>query len=68
MLEIARPRAPQHYADDLVFYATPKNPPPRDGEEGHTWLYPAIQVRNPGGYQAFPIPPTMAFVTVSADF
>jgi tetratricopeptide (TPR) repeat protein len=54
IIEVARPRTPQHYGDEVVFKASPKNPPPAPGEEKtHTYLYPVLQVRRPGGYEAF---------------
>src|SRR5262249_13305278 len=44
IIEVSRPRAPQHYDDEVVFEASPKNPPPAPGEErGHTNVYPAIK-------------------------
>jgi tetratricopeptide (TPR) repeat protein len=54
IIEVARPRTPQHYGDEVVFKASPRNPPPAPGEEAaHTYIYPVIQVRRPGGYEAF---------------
>lgn len=54
VIEVARPRAPQHYGDELVFDAQAKNAPPKEGEEqGHTYLFSLIQVRKEGGYRSF---------------
>jgi tetratricopeptide (TPR) repeat protein len=53
ILDVARPRAPQHYGDEIVFEAAPRNPAPKAGEENHTYLYPAITTRKPGEYEAF---------------
>ena len=53
ILEVARPRAPQHYGDEIVFEAAPRNPPPKEGEADHSYLYPAITTRKPGNYEAF---------------
>jgi tetratricopeptide (TPR) repeat protein len=53
ILDVARPRAPQHYGDEIVFEAAPRNPAPKDGETDHTYLYPAVATRKPGGYEAF---------------
>ncbi|MFO0759171.1 MAG: hypothetical protein U0359_21945 [Byssovorax sp.] len=54
IIEVARPREPQHYGDELVFDARPRNAPPKEGEEeGHTFLFPLIQIHKPGNYRAF---------------
>ena len=53
ILDIARPRAPQHYGDEIVFEATPRNAAPQPGEADHSYLYPALATRKPGGYEAF---------------
>ena len=53
ILEVARPRAPQHYGDEIVFEAAPRNPPPKEGEADHSYLYPALATRKLGEYEAF---------------
>jgi tetratricopeptide (TPR) repeat protein len=54
VVEIARPRTAQHFRDEVIFEAAPRNAPPKPGEEeGHTFLYPVLHVRKLGGYQAF---------------
>ena len=53
ILDVARPRAPQHYGDEIVFEAAPRNAAPKEGEKDHTYLYPAIATRKQGNYEAF---------------
>ncbi len=53
ILDVARPRAPQHYGDEIVFEASPRNAAPKPGEADHSYLYPALATRKPGGYEAF---------------
>jgi hypothetical protein len=54
VIEVTHPRAPQHYGDEVVFEASPKNPPPPPGQErGHINLYPVIKLRRAGGYRSF---------------
>jgi tetratricopeptide (TPR) repeat protein len=54
IIEVAKPRDPQHYGDEIVFDAQPRNAPPKEGEEqGHTFLFPLLAVRKEGGYRAF---------------
>lgn len=54
IIEVARPRDPQHYADELVFDAQAKNAPPKEGEEqGHTYLFASLQTRKEGRYRSF---------------
>ena len=53
ILDVARPRAPQHYGDEIVFEAAPRNAAPKEGEQDHSYLYPAIATRKPGNYEAF---------------
>jgi tetratricopeptide (TPR) repeat protein len=53
ILDVARPRSPQHYGDEIVFEAAPRNAPPKPGEVDHSYLYPAVATRKPGNYEAF---------------
>ncbi|MEZ4463130.1 MAG: hypothetical protein R3F60_06730 [bacterium] len=45
-----RPEHPCRYQDEVIFDASPLNPPPQEGEENHTWIYQAIHIQRPGGY------------------
>ncbi|MEP7120280.1 MAG: tetratricopeptide repeat protein [Byssovorax sp.] len=53
ILDVARPRTPQHHGDEIVFEAAPRNAAPKPGEVDHSYVYPAIATRKPGGYEAF---------------
>lgn len=53
ILDVARPRTPQHHGDEIVFEAAPRNAAPEEGEADHTYLYPAVATRKPGDYESF---------------
>jgi len=53
IIDVARPRAPQHYGDEIVFEAAPRNAAPKPGEEDHSFIYPALATRRQGNYEAF---------------
>jgi tetratricopeptide (TPR) repeat protein len=71
ILDVARPRAPQHHGDEIVFEAAPRNAAPRPGEEDHTYLYPAVATRKQGNFESFLLdgvhPGAAALATLRAD-